>query len=326
MLHSENQAVKEELFPHKMSIVYDIAKGMKYLHHELEMPLLHRDLKPSNVLITANWRAKLTDFGTIAESVSRSTANSSKKKKSGASHFLMAVVDDFDMVGTLAYMGPEYILYRGNEPLSQDEALAADVWSFGVTVWEIMTEELPDLVGFYPEEAGRGPIFGAYRKVFELGLVLPRRDQVPCWTLGEEDSAPSSDPAMHAMPSWARILIDKCLKLGWDHRPSFWDVVDDLAALQEDSLSSVTVPSDIFSTSALSPTQHQARHVWSVDASAGRHSDPKARRLLDSGTHSFSFEEARAMADKQPETDYMLYSETSLKGDDAHQPLLYSRR
>lgn len=41
----------------------DIAKGLEYLHHFCDPPVIHGDIKPSNILLDGNFKAKIGDFG-----------------------------------------------------------------------------------------------------------------------------------------------------------------------------------------------------------------------------------------------------------------------
>lgn len=98
-------------------IALDIAKGLSYLHDE---KVLHRDLKSLNVLLDENQRAKLCDFG-LAK-VKHETATTSQHQT--------------NVAGTLAWMAPE--LYQGSAC-----SKASDVYSYGMTVWEITSRALP---------------------------------------------------------------------------------------------------------------------------------------------------------------------------------------
>lgn len=45
---------------HNRYIMYQIVKGIKYLH---SASVLHRDLKPSNILLNSDCQVKICDFG-----------------------------------------------------------------------------------------------------------------------------------------------------------------------------------------------------------------------------------------------------------------------
>jgi len=40
-----------------------VAKGLAFLHHHCDPPVIHGDIKPSNILLDANFNAKIGDFG-----------------------------------------------------------------------------------------------------------------------------------------------------------------------------------------------------------------------------------------------------------------------
>ncbi|XP_039763672.1 mitogen-activated protein kinase kinase kinase 12-like [Pararge aegeria] len=91
----------------------DIALGMSYLHNN---KIIHRDLKSPNVLIADNLVVKVSDFGTSREWNDVSAIMS--------------------FTGTVAWMAPEVIRH---EPCSE----RVDVWSYGVVLWELLTQEVP---------------------------------------------------------------------------------------------------------------------------------------------------------------------------------------
>nr|XP_043610243.1 receptor-like serine/threonine-protein kinase At4g25390 [Erigeron canadensis] len=47
----------------RISVAIDIAKGIEYLHHYCDPPIIHGDIKPSNILLDINFNAKIGDFG-----------------------------------------------------------------------------------------------------------------------------------------------------------------------------------------------------------------------------------------------------------------------
>jgi len=87
--------------------------------HAHDRDIIHRDLKPSNVMVTDDGTAKIMDFG-IA------------KIAGGAGHTRTGT-----KLGTLYYMSPEQI--RG----SKDVDHRADIYSLGMTLYEMLAGRLP---------------------------------------------------------------------------------------------------------------------------------------------------------------------------------------
>ncbi len=50
-------------WPIRKNICIGIASGLKYLHQDVQPPIVHRDIKPANILLDINLSAKIADFG-----------------------------------------------------------------------------------------------------------------------------------------------------------------------------------------------------------------------------------------------------------------------
>ncbi|MFO1481757.1 MAG: serine/threonine-protein kinase [Verrucomicrobiaceae bacterium] len=103
--------------------IKDMTDGLGYLHDEARR--IHRDLKPANVIIDADGRAKLMDFGIshrIKEGVSRHSKTSDSQAGGSSS--------------TLAYASPQQIT---GKPSSK----ADDIYSLGATIYELLTGTPP---------------------------------------------------------------------------------------------------------------------------------------------------------------------------------------
>ena len=97
------------------------------LHAAHEKGIVHRDLKPANVMLTAEGRVKILDFG-LAKAL-HPTAD-----EGGASQSPTLTKDTAlgAIVGTAAYMSPEQA--RGKQVDKR-----TDVWAFGCVVYEVLT-------------------------------------------------------------------------------------------------------------------------------------------------------------------------------------------
>ena len=95
----------------RLDVSHSIANAMSYLHSK---KILFRDLKPENVGFDSNGVLKLFDFGFA----------------------IVCLGEVFEKVGTPRYMAPENALETGY-------SLPADVYSFGILLWEICALNKP---------------------------------------------------------------------------------------------------------------------------------------------------------------------------------------
>ena len=88
---------------------------------------MHRDLKTPNVVISAEGRAKVLDFG-LARRLPSNLTNAVTRSSDA--------VTTGGLAGTVPYMPPEVLLGQAGDERS-------DIWALGVTLFEMATGELP---------------------------------------------------------------------------------------------------------------------------------------------------------------------------------------
>lgn len=103
-----------------LKVVPQICEALQFAHDE---GIVHRDIKPENVLLDKKGRIKIADFG-LAKLLGKSAGE-------------VTLTGTRQVMGTMHYMAPEQV--EG----ARDVDHRADIYSLGVTFYEMLTGELP---------------------------------------------------------------------------------------------------------------------------------------------------------------------------------------
>jgi N-acetylmuramic acid 6-phosphate etherase len=115
-----------------LAIAEQIAEGLEAAH---ERGIIHRDLKPANIKVRADGVVKVLDFG-LAKALEAESGMAPGGGESPTVTSLAKMTAVGVLLGTLAYLPPE-------QALGEELDARSDIFSFGVTIYEMATGTLP---------------------------------------------------------------------------------------------------------------------------------------------------------------------------------------
>ena len=171
----------------RLCYAFDIISALTYMHGQ---HLAHLDVKPANILITANDRCKLGDFG----------CSQQLDSKDNDEYTAVSPTIRSELTGTFAYRAPE--LFRGKPATAK-----ADIYSFGIVLWQMVSRQTP----FYGERQ-HVVIFGVVASNMRPALpsnidmsdcveALYQQLYIECWS-GEVQERPTANDVHFTVSNW----------------------------------------------------------------------------------------------------------------------------
>ncbi|MBZ5560551.1 MAG: protein kinase, partial [Acidobacteriia bacterium] len=221
-----------------LAIARQIAGALQAAH---DKGIVHRDLKPANIMLTADGRVKVLDFGLAKVEAGKAGGAGGAGRETQSPTLTFAATQAGVILGTAAYMSPEQAKGRVADK-------RADVWAFGCVLYEMLAgkrafggEDLTDtmaaVVRGEPDWNALPPNLPfEVRTIVTRCLEKDRAQRLPdisvaLFLLNEPRSATaaSAPPMATSRPLWKRALpfaITAAIAaavagaIGWSVRPS----------------------------------------------------------------------------------------------------------
>lgn len=216
-----------------VGMALDCARGMRHLH---SLGSVHRDLKSPNCLVSKDLHVKVADFGTsrlvsrgqkllhrLDTNTSAHSSASVERANQQNNHVGMSSLDKCTLtagVGTLLWSAPEVL---GPKDSFTDYGQEADVFSFGMVMYELLTRKFPWELDV--TETSDAQFFAAVRE----SVMAGQRPTIP--THAVPGRFPIEDIQIGKFPVGYIQILNLCWSQLPADRPTFADVVSALESV-----------------------------------------------------------------------------------------------
>ncbi|KAF5191337.1 Receptor-like kinase lip2 [Thalictrum thalictroides] len=194
--HLNGISIAKMDWPLRLKVALGAARGLAYLHSgsALGIPIVHRDFKSTNILLSANFDAKISDFGLA------------KMMPEDQEMYVTTKV-----LGTFGYFDPEYTS-------TGKLTLHSDVYAFGVVLLELLT-------GRRALDLNQGP--NDQNLVLQVRHILNDRKKL------RKVIDPEMGRSSYTIESIAMFanLASRCVRAESSERPSMTECVKELQVI-----------------------------------------------------------------------------------------------